>query len=119
MAAGGASMVWSPFSNLLLYGRTAPIAEAKAAGVAIGLGSDWSSTGSKNLLGELKVASLASAAAGGVFTDAEIVAMATSVGAAILGWDSVLGSLEPTKRADLIVIDRRGGDPVPVAPARG
>jgi cytosine/adenosine deaminase-related metal-dependent hydrolase len=111
MAAHRASMVWSPLSNLLLYGRTAVVAEAKAAGVAIGLGSDWSPTGSKNLLGELKVAHLVSAAAGGVFTDAEIVAMATSGAAAILGWEGALGSLETTKRADVVVIDGHHGDP--------
>ena len=49
-------MVWSPMSNLLLYGGTADIAAALAAGVRIGIGSDWSPSGSKNLLGELKVA---------------------------------------------------------------
>ena len=51
-------MVWSPLSNLLLYGATADVAAAQAAGVSIGLGSDWSPAGSKNLLGELKVARL-------------------------------------------------------------
>src|SRR5688572_13214572 len=50
------SIVWSPLSNLLLYGGTARVDAAKRAGVLIGLGSDWSPTGSKNLLGELKVA---------------------------------------------------------------
>jgi hypothetical protein len=50
------SMIWSPLSNLLLYGSTARVDAARAAGVKIGLGSDWSPTGSKNLLGELKVA---------------------------------------------------------------
>ena len=43
----------------LLYGKTADIAAAKAAGVRLGIGSDWSPSGSKNLLGELKVARLA------------------------------------------------------------
>ena len=47
------------------------------SGILIGLGSDWSPTGSKNLLGELKVARLVSQALGGLFTDREIVAMAT------------------------------------------
>ncbi|MDQ3979252.1 MAG: amidohydrolase family protein [Actinomycetota bacterium] len=111
MAAHGASMVWSPLSNLLLYGQTAAVAEAKAAGVRIGLGSDWSPTGSKNLLGELKVAALASAAAGGVFSETELVAMATCGGAQILGWEAAVGSLEANKRADLMVIDGRRGDP--------
>jgi hypothetical protein len=59
-AAGTAS---SPLSNLLLYGETADVAAAKATGVAIALGSDWSPSGSKNLLGELKTARLVSCTA--------------------------------------------------------
>src|SRR5207248_2673739 len=56
LAQHKSAMVWSPLSNLLLYGGTARVDAARAAGVQIGLGSDWSPTGSKNLLGELKVA---------------------------------------------------------------
>ncbi len=56
LASRRSSIVWSPLSNLLLYGGTARVEAAKAAGVTIGLGSDWSPSGSKNLLGELKVA---------------------------------------------------------------
>lgn len=56
LAAEKGSIVWSPLSNLLLYGRTSRVEAARAASVKIGLGSDWSPTGSKNLLGELKVA---------------------------------------------------------------
>jgi imidazolonepropionase-like amidohydrolase len=106
------SMVWSPLSNLLLYGSTARVETAKAAGVVIGLGSDWSPTGSKNLLGELKVAWLYSQhALGGVLTARDLVAMATREAASILKWDKVLGSIEAGKRADLLVIDGAVGDP--------
>ena len=111
LAAHGASMVWSPLSNLLLYGQTADVKAAKAAGVKIGVGSDWSPSGSKNLLGELKVARLASHAAGDVFTDREIVAMATRTAAEILKWDKALGTLEQGKRPDLLVLDGTAGDP--------
>jgi cytosine/adenosine deaminase-related metal-dependent hydrolase len=107
----GVSVVWSPFSNLLLYGGTLDIAAAKASGVRLGLGSDWALSGSKNLLGELKVARLVSAAAGGVFSDRELVAMATRDAAAILRWDRALGSIESGKRADLLVLAGRQGDP--------
>ena len=107
----GASMVWSPLSNLLLYGQTADFEAAKDAGVKIGLGSDWAPSGSKNLLGELKVARLASAAAGGVFSDRAIVAMATRTAAEILKWDEALGTLEPGKRVDLLVVEGQSGDP--------
>ena len=110
LAAHGGSMVWSPLSNYLLYGRTADIRSAKDADVLIGLGSDWAPSGSKSLLGELKVAWLASQEAGGVFTAAELVAMATSNAARILKWDNLLGTIEPGKRADFMVLDGRKGD---------
>jgi cytosine/adenosine deaminase-related metal-dependent hydrolase len=111
LARYNASMVWSPLSNLLLYGQTADVKAAKSAGVKIGIGSDWSPSGSKNLLGELKIARLASEAAGGVFSGREIVAMATRTAAEILKWEKTLGSLENDKRPDLLVIDGDGGDP--------
>lgn len=110
-AAHGGSMVWSPLSNLLLYGGTADIAAAKRAGVLIGLGSDWSVSGSKGLLGELKAARLASTAAGNVFSDLELVAMATRDAARILRWDAALGSLGPGRRADLLVVKGADADP--------
>lgn len=111
MASHGGSMVWSPLSNLLLYGATARVKAAKAEGMRIGLGSDWAPSGSKNLLGELKAARVASEFAGGVFSDAELVAMATRNPAAMLGWDAALGSLEQGKLADVVVINGTAGDP--------
>ncbi len=111
MKQKGASMVWSPFSNLLLYGQTADIKSAKASGITIALGSDWSPSGSKNMLGELKVAKLYSEANGKLFTDYELLAMATKNAARIIKWDKELGTLEKGKRADLVVIHNQGNDP--------
>ena len=98
-------MVWSPMSNLLLYGATSRVKSARDNGVRIGLGSDWAVSGSKNLLGELKVARLASDEMDTGFSDRDLVAMATRDAAAILGWQQRLGSLRPGARADLIVLD--------------
>ena len=108
--ARGGSMVWSPLSNLLLYGGTADIARARAEELPVALGSDWSPSGSKNLLAELKVAWLVSEARGGVFSPRELVAMATVNPARMLKWDAAVGSLEPGKRADMMVVDGRAGD---------
>ena len=92
LAQRGGSMVWSPLSNLLLYGDTARVDAAKRAGVRIGLGSDWSPSGSKNLLGELKVAWLYSQhVLDGLFSARDIVSMATREAAAILKWEDALG----------------------------
>jgi cytosine/adenosine deaminase-related metal-dependent hydrolase len=112
LARHKASMVWSPLSNLLLYGATARVDAARKAGVRIGLGSDWSPTGSKNLLGELKVAWLYSQhALDGLFSARDIVAMATAEAARILKWEGVLGTLGAGARADILVIDGTAGDP--------
>ena len=105
MAAHHGSMVWSPLSNLLLYGCTANVGAALAHGVPVALGSDWSPSGSKNLLCELKAARGAAAVAGaGTVSDADLVAMVTTTPAAMLGWDRHLGSLEAGKKADLLVV---------------
>ena len=113
LAKHGGAMIWSPLSNLLLYGGTARVAELKSAGVRMGIGSDWSPSGSKNLLGELKVARVFSQNQGAkpVFTDEELVSMATRNAAAILGWDGALGSIEAGKKADLLAISGAAGDP--------
>lgn len=110
MAAKQASMVWSPLSNLLLYGETADVAAARAAGTRMGIGSDWSPSGSKNLLFELRVARSYAATIGGI-PDRDLLAMATIDAAGILGWDAALGSLEAGKRADILVVAGATHDP--------
>lgn len=107
----GASIVWSPLSNLMLYGATANVKAAKASGIKIGIGSDWSPSGSKNLLGELKVARLFSRQNGNIFSDFELISMATMQAARIIKWDQQLGSIEKGKLADLVVFEGKTGDP--------
>jgi len=104
MKAGDASMVWSPLSNLLLYGQTADIVTAIKKKLLIGIGSDWSPSGSKNLFGELKVARLVANELGIYKRKSDILALATINAAKILKWDKELGSIEKGKRADLMVI---------------
>ena len=112
LAAHKGSMVWSPLSNLLLYGQTARVEAARAAGVPIGLGADWSPSGSKNLLGELKVAWLYNQhVLNDLFSARALVAMATRQAAHILKWQHALGTLEAGKRADILVIEGIAGDP--------
>jgi len=120
LCSKGGSMVWSPFSNLLLYGQTADVGVAKGTGTAqqpfkIGLGSDWSPSGSKSLLGELRVAHVYSQNNDSVFSDTELVRLATLEGAEILGWDKLVGSIEVGKRADLLVVAGQN-DAEPYAP---
>jgi len=105
-----AKVIWSPFSNLLLYGRTLHLSELAASKAVFALGSDWSPTGSKNLLHELKVASWEAHRQGATLSDRDLVHALTSAPAQILGWAGHLGSIQPGFLADLIVV-APGGEP--------
>ncbi|QRI72660.1 amidohydrolase family protein [Bradyrhizobium sp. PSBB068] len=104
-------LVWSPLSNMLLYGATTKVARAKAAGVPIAIGCDWAPSGTKNLLGELKIAKIVSDHEGGIFSDRELVDAVTRTPAAMLGWAPYVGSIQADRTADLMIIDTAGGDP--------
>jgi 5-methylthioadenosine/S-adenosylhomocysteine deaminase len=108
MAAAGTALVWSPRSNLELYGTTADIAAALDAGVEIALAPDWALTGSSNMLDELKTAAEWNRDhLGGRLTNRQLLDMVTSVAARVAGVDDEVGVIRPGLRADLLVI---GGD---------
>jgi len=111
LTAAGAKAVWSPLSNLLLYGRTLDLEAVKSAGVPLALGCDWSPSGSKNLLQELKVARWVVDAQGVSLSDADLVSCVTDAPARTLGWAPYLGSLTEQAFADVLVIDGVAGDP--------
>ena len=121
----GAKLVWSPLSNLLLYGHTASVYEALAEGVTVSLGTDWSPSGSGNLLEELKVARIALTdpallgesrhlvprLRGGAALNRELVAMVTRNPARTLRWSRHVGSIARGKVADLAVITGKPRSP--------
>jgi cytosine/adenosine deaminase-related metal-dependent hydrolase len=109
MAAHNVNLIWSPRSNLELYGSTADVAAAKNAHVKIALSPDWSPTGSTGLLAELNYAAAWNdTQTPHLFTDRELVAMATSIPADLIGASDRLGALEPGHDADLLVIKPEG-----------
>ena len=111
LGARGGKIVWSPFSNLLLYGKTLDLKALRDSGTQFTLGCDWAPTGSKNLLQELKVARFESQRQGDVFSAEELVRAVTTSAAQVLGWDGFLGTLKAGGLADLVVIDGTAGDP--------
>jgi len=111
-AAQAGTVVWSPFSNLWLYRGTTDVATARDKGMRVCLGSDWSPSGSKNLLGELKVADMWNRTQmGNAFDGEELCAMATRNPADALRWGDRIGRLRAGLHADLVVTTDRGGDP--------
>jgi len=99
-------VVWSPFSNLWLYGQTTLIPNAIAQGVTVCVGSDWGPSGTKNVLGELKVAKIASEALGYGLTDRDLVSMVTINAGDVLKrcWSRQAGRLTPGGFGDVAVI---------------
>ena len=85
-----------------------PVPELRAAGVDVGLGIDdhyWHD--SYSLFGEARQARLAAnlKRSTGQYDSMELVRMLTIEGAKTLGVDDEIGSLEPGKRADVILLD--------------
>jgi 5-methylthioadenosine/S-adenosylhomocysteine deaminase len=107
----GAKLVWSPQSNLRLYGETTRAADALALGVPVGLGADWLPSGSTSLLAELKVAARMLAQQGNPATARQLVEMVTAGAARIAGLGDQLGALLPGRPADLLVLERQREDP--------
>jgi hypothetical protein len=104
-------VVWSPMSNILLYGKTLDPRWLADLKVPFSLGCDWSPTGSKNLLEEIKVAHLAARASGAQLTTEAICAAVTRNAAHAVGWGDALGTLEDGKHADILVLSSKVDDP--------
>jgi 5-methylthioadenosine/S-adenosylhomocysteine deaminase len=108
---GGAKLVWSPQSNLRLYGETTKAAAALDAGMLVGLGADWLPSGSTSLLAEMKVARRSLLAQGAKTSAKKLVDMVTRDAAKIAGLGGKLGQLDDGRPADLVVFERRFEDP--------
>jgi cytosine/adenosine deaminase-related metal-dependent hydrolase len=110
MAANHVGMVWSPRSNIELYGQTAKVGLAKSANVLMAISPDWSPSGSNGMLDELRYAAAWNARqTAPVFTAAELVRMATINPATLAGVSAQLGSIAPGKRADLLLLQKQRG----------
>ena len=111
MHDAGVGLIWSPHSNIGLYGDTTDVRAAKQAGLKIALSPDWSPTGSDGMLQELKYAATWNAGQSPpVFTDAELVQMATANPAQLARVDTMIGSLKPQHFADLLVVRSKEAD---------
>jgi 5-methylthioadenosine/S-adenosylhomocysteine deaminase len=112
--SGGGAIVWSPFSNLWLYGGTTDVRAARAAGIRVCLGSDWTPSGTRNVLGELKIAAAWNRESlDDTFDDADLVEMATAHPGDTLArpWGVQVGRLEPGALADIAVFAQVHDDP--------
>lgn len=109
VAARGAKVVWSPRSNVFLYGKTLNVTYLLEAGITVALGTDWLPSGSATLSREAVCGLEATKESYGRALDPKTVwEMMTINAAKVAGFDAHLGSLEKGKLADLVVL---GGSP--------
>jgi 5-methylthioadenosine/S-adenosylhomocysteine deaminase len=107
-----------PQSNMKLAAGAAPIPEMLNAGVAVGLGTDGAASNNDLDLWEeidtaAKLHKLISRDPT-VLSARQALEMATSGGARAIHLDSEIGSIEPGKRADIIVVGMDSAHQVPV-----
>ncbi|MFP2900536.1 amidohydrolase family protein [Corallococcus sp. 4LFB] len=104
MAAHGTGLVWSPRSNISLYGDTAMVTTFKRMGVSIALGTDWIRSGSMNILRELACADhLNTTRYAKTFTDEDLWRMVTGGAADAVDIYERVGRIAPGKMADLAI----------------
>ncbi len=110
LAATGTSLIWSPRSNISLYGDTALVPVYARIGVNISLGTDWLISGSMNLLRELKCADSMNATYWNhAFSDQALWHMTTSASADASQTGEKIGRIQAGKTADLAIYRQHAG----------
>jgi 5-methylthioadenosine/S-adenosylhomocysteine deaminase len=111
--------VHNPSSNMMLASGVSPVPELRAAGVAVGLGTDGPA-GSNNVLDLMEEMDLAAKLAKITkmnplaLNAPAVVEMATIEGARALHMDKEIGSLEKGKKADVVLISLEEPNAVPM-----
>src|SRR5260221_5936411 len=119
LAAKNVGCVHNPSSNMMLASGVSPVSDMRAAGIAVGLGTDGPA-GSNNDLDLMEEMDLAAKLAKITKSDPlalgakAVVEMATIDGARALHMEKEIGSLEAGKKADLILISLDEPNAVPM-----
>jgi 5-methylthioadenosine/S-adenosylhomocysteine deaminase len=114
----GVGVSHNPESNMKLASGTAPVPALRRAGVPVGLGTDGAASNNDlDMFEAMRQAALLHKLQSGdprTLPAADVLAMATREGAAALGMEKIIGSLEPGKRADLIVVSMSAARQTPM-----
>ncbi len=96
------SIIWSPASNMLLYGDTIDAEAFIQRGINVAVGSDWSPSGSKHVWDEARFARFFLNAIGSDISDADVFKMVTTSPGRCLGLR--FGRIEEGAAADFFVL---------------
>lgn len=116
MAERDVKVLHCPGSNLKLGSGLAPVVELRRRGISVSLGADGAACNNRlSMFDEMRLAATVQAVrlGPGTLPARDVVWMATREGARALGQADELGSLEPGKRADFVVVDRHAPHLVP------
>lgn len=108
MGKRGVSVAHNPASNMKLASGYAPVEKLRAAGVAVGIGTDGEKENNNlDMFEEMKFASLLTKFAtldAAALDSWDVMRMATIEGARAIGKDHEIGSLEVGRKADIIAV---------------
>lgn len=107
MAERGVHVLHCPGSNLKLGSGVAPVVAMRARGIGVSLGADGAACNNRlDMFDEMRLAATLQAErqGPGALPARDVLWMATRGGARALGLDAEIGSIEPGKRADLILV---------------
>ena len=113
----GCKIAHNPMANAKGATGSAPIVEAMEKGIAVGLGTDGPM--GSNVIDLFKVMTYASTVQRlrkmdrTLMTPDKVVRMATMGGAEVLGMQNAIGSLEPRKKADIIIVETKSTNMIP------
>ncbi len=109
LASKHATVAHNPVSNMLLGSGVMPLHQIRGAGIPVGLGTDGAaSNDNQDMFAVLKIAGLLhklSALDPAALTAPDVIRMATLEGARAMGLEDQVGSLEPGKRGDVVLLD--------------
>ena len=118
LAARGVGLAHNPESNMKLASGIAPVEAMRKAGIAVGLGTDGAASNNDlDMFESMRQAAFLHKLNDGdprAVSASVALAMATIEGARALGMEKEIGSLEPGKRADLLVVSMSAARQTPM-----
>lgn len=109
LGARDVAVAHNPVANMILASGVCPVGALRREGVTVALGTDGAaSNDSQDMFGATKTAALMhklTALRADAMTAHDVLRMATVEGARALGLLSAAGTLEPGKRADVVLLD--------------
>ena len=109
LSTTGTHVAHNPVTNLALGSGIAPVPTMMRYGVNVALGTDnTSASDTVNIINDMRFAALIHKGYhqdAGIMTAEKVLEMATIDGARAVGKENELGSLEPGKKADIVLLD--------------